>query len=45
MLVIAYSEGEYSEDERRLIRFVAEKSGVDDAVLAEMEGHFTSEVK
>ena len=49
LLAIAHSEGEYSEDERRLIRFVAENSGVDNAVLLEMEksfaGHLTSEVK
>ena len=49
LLAIAHSEGEYSEDERRLIRFVAEKSGVDNAVLLEMEksfaGHLTSEVR
>ena len=55
LLAIAHSEGEYSEDERRLIRYVAEKSGVDDAALIEMEqsfrdghltsGHLTSEVK
>jgi len=45
LLVIAHSEGEYSADERRLIRYVAEKSGVEEAVLLEMEGNFTSEVK
>ena len=50
LLTIAHSEGEYSEDERRLIRYIAEKSGVDNAALTEMEqsfrdGHFTSGMK
>ena len=36
-LVIAHSEGEYSTEERRLIRFIAGKTGVDDEVLTEME--------
>ena len=40
LLAIAHSEGEYSEDERRLIRYIAEKSGVDKAVLLEMERSF-----
>ena len=37
LLVIAHSEGEYSADERRLIRYVAMKSGVKKAVLLKME--------
>ena len=37
LLVIAHSEGEYSTEERRLIRFIAGKTGVDDEVLTEME--------
>ena len=37
LLVIAHSEGEYSTEERRLIRFIAGKTGVDDKVLTEME--------
>ena len=37
LLVIAHSEGEYSADEKRLIRFIAGKTGVDDEVLTEME--------
>ena len=37
LLAIACSEGEYSENERQLIRYVAAKSGVDNAVLLEME--------
>ena len=36
LLAIAYSEDDYSENERRLIRFVAEKSGVDHAILRKM---------
>ena len=35
--MIAHSEGEYSTEERRLIRFIAGKTGVDDEVLTEME--------
>ena len=42
LLVIAHSEGEYSTEERRLIRFIAGKTGVDDAALAEMEQEFGS---
>ena len=37
LLVIAHSEGEYSTEERRLIRFIAGKTGVDEEVLTEME--------
>ena len=37
LLVIAHSEGEYSTEERRLIRYIAEKTGVDGAALTEME--------
>ena len=37
LLVIAHSEGEYSADEKRLIRFIAGKTGVDEKVLIEME--------
>ena len=40
LLVIAHSEGEYSADEMRLIRYIAQKSGVDNAVLLEMEETF-----
>ena len=40
LLVIAHSEGEYSADEKRLIRYIAQKSGVDNAVLLEMEKTF-----
>ena len=36
-LIRAHSEGEYSTEERRLIRFIAGKTGVDDKVLTEME--------
>ena len=35
--MIAHSEGEYSADEKRLIRFIAGKTGVDEKVLIEME--------
>ena len=37
LLVIAHSEGEYSTEERRLIRFIAGKTGVDDETLTKME--------
>ena len=37
LLVIAHSEGEYSTEERRLIRFIAGKTGVDNETLTEME--------
>ena len=37
LLVIAHSEGEYSAEEKRLIRFIAGKTGVDDEALIEME--------
>lgn len=37
LLAIAYSEGEYSENEKKLIRYIAAKSGVDNTVLLEME--------
>ena len=40
LLVIAHSEGEYSANEKRLIRYFAQKSGVDNAVLLEMEKTF-----
>ena len=40
LLAMAYSEDEYSENERRLIRYIAEKSGVDRAILPEMEQIF-----
>ena len=40
LLVIAHSEGEYSEDEKRLIRYIARRSGVDDSVLLELEEKF-----
>lgn len=40
LLAIAHSEGEYSEDEQQLIRFIAAKTGVDDATLFEMEQTF-----
>ena len=42
LLAIAYSEDEYSETEKQLIRFVAEKSGVDHTTLLEMEHELTS---
>lgn len=37
LLATAYSEDDYSENEKRLIRFIADKSGVDRAILPEME--------
>lgn len=37
LLAIAYSEGDYSTNERRLMRYIAKKSGVDNTVLLEME--------
>ena len=40
LLVIAHSEGEYSADEKRLIRYIAQKSGVKKAVLLKMEETF-----
>ena len=42
LLVIAHSEGEYSTEERRLIRFIAGKTGVDESALIEMEQEFGS---
>ena len=40
LLAIAYSEGEYSANERRLIRYITKKSGVDNTILLEMEHTF-----
>lgn len=37
LLAIAYSEGEYSVNEKRLLRYITKKLGVDDVVLLEME--------
>lgn len=37
LLAIAYSEGDYSKNEKRLIRFIARKAGVEDTVLLDME--------
>lgn len=37
LLTIANSEGDYSANERRLIRYITKKSGVDYAILLEME--------
>ena len=42
LLAIAYSEDEYSETEKQLIRFVAEQSGVHHSTLLEMEHELTS---
>ena len=37
MLVLAYSDGEYGEAERKLIRFTARKLDIDKSVLLEMD--------
>lgn len=37
LLTVAYSEGDYSSNEKRLLRFIAKSVGVDYAVLLEME--------
>ena len=37
LLTVAYSEGEYSSNEKRLLRFIAKCLGVDYAILLEME--------
>jgi hypothetical protein len=37
LVVIAYSDGEYSVDEGKIIRFVARTLGVDRAFIPEME--------
>ena len=37
LLAVAYSEGEYSASEKRLLRFITKSLGVDSAVLLEME--------
>lgn len=42
LLVIAYSEGDYSTNERRLMRYIAKKSGVDNTILLEMEHTFST---
>lgn len=42
LLAIAYSEGDYSTNERRLMRYIAKKSGVDNTVLLEMEHTFST---
>ena len=42
LLAIAFSEGDYSASEKRLIRYIAKKSGVDYTVLLEMEHTFST---
>lgn len=42
LLAIAYSEGEYSASEKRLIRYITKKCGVDYAILLEMEHTFST---
>ena len=42
LLAIAYSEGEYSASEKRLIRYITKKCGVDYAILLEMEHTFNT---
>ena len=37
LLVVAFSEGDYSSNERRLIRFASNAMEIDQAVLLEME--------
>ena len=37
LIAIAYSEGDYSANEKRLIRYFARKAGVDNTVMLEME--------
>ena len=37
LITVAYSEGDYSSNEKRLLRFIAKCVGVDYAVLLEME--------
>lgn len=37
LLAVAYSDGEYSSNERRLIRYIAKCAGVDNTTLLEME--------
>lgn len=37
LLTVAYSEGDYSEPERRLIRYIARGVSVDNVILLEME--------
>ena len=37
LLSVAYSEGDYSAEEKRLLRFISKSVGVDHAVLLEME--------
>ena len=42
LLAIAYSEGDYSASEKRLIRYITKKAGVDYAILLEMEHTFST---
>lgn len=42
LLTIANSEGDYSANERRLIRYITKKSGVDYAILLEMEHTYST---
>lgn len=42
LLAIAYSEGDYSTNERRLLRYIAKKSGVENTILLEMEHTFST---
>ena len=37
LLAIAYSEGDYSANEKRLLRYFARRAGIEDTVLMEME--------
>ena len=37
LLTVAYSDGEYSSSEKRLLRYIAKSVGVDYAILLEME--------
>lgn len=37
LLAIAYSEGDYSANEKRLIRYFSRRAGIEDTVLLEME--------
>jgi len=40
MLTIAYSDGQYDEKERRLVKYVVRKLNIDKAVFLEMESSF-----
>lgn len=42
LLAVAYSEDDYSKNEKRLIRFIAGKSGVDREMVLEMEHELRS---